>query len=255
YNPKTGKEESVSLSKYITPDLEVEISDEIRRKMINHAQGVLQNDTEEFIKNKDENNINMDLLIPAKSLIRGAMLSLSCVNEIDGIAVGRLPEGKLPETTGEKPIPDDKAYWSDDLQKYWSKFDGYKEIAKNNREYSFELNDSKVSYTDKNHVNVGSSADFDLYVKLLKEPSSKNNVIKFAPTLSKEQALMLYIACTNYGRKMSGQVPTDLSGIDNLQGIPPEEMNKFNHRSGRSVNQQVSQNFEMPRPQRGNQGR
>ena len=244
YNPKTGKEENVGFSKYISPDLEVEISDEIRRKMINHAQDVLQKDTEEFIKNKNEKNINIDLLIPAKSLIRGAMLSSSCINEIDGIAVGRLPEGKLPERADIDPIPDDKAFWSDDLQKYWSKIDGYKEIAKNNREYSFEINQSRVTYTDKNHVNVGSNADFELYVKLLKEPSSKNNVIKFAPTLSKEQALMLYIACINYGRKMSGQVPTDLSGIDKLTGIPAAEMNKFKHRTaGSNTHHQVNVNI------------
>ena len=244
YNPKTGKEESVSLSKYITPDLEVEISAEIRKKMIDKAQENLQKDIDEFIKNKNEKNINIDLLIPAKSLIRGAMLSSTCINEIDGIDVGRLPEGKVPEHTDTTPVPDDKAYWSDDLQKYWSKIDGYREIAKNNREYSFEINQSRVTYTDKNHVNVGSNADFELYVKLLKEPSSKNNVIKFAPTLSKEQALMLYVACINYGRKMSGQVPTDLSGIDKLTGIPAAEMNKFKHRTaGSNTHHQVNANI------------
>ena len=244
YNPKTGKEESISLSKYITPDLEVEISDEIRKRMVDRARENLQKDEEEFINNKNEKNINIDLLIPAKSLIRGAMLSSSNINEIDGIDVGRLPEGRLPERTDTAPIPDDKASWSDDLQKYWSKIDGYKEIAKNNREYSFEINQSRVTYTDKNHVNVGSNADFELYVKLLKEPSSKNNVIKFAPTLSKEQALMLYIACTNYGRKMSGQVPTDLSGIDKLTGIPAAEMNKFKHRTaGSSTHHQTNVNI------------
>ncbi len=49
---------------------------------------------------------------------------------------------------------------------------------------------------------------------------------------------------------MSGRVPTDLSGISRLQGIPPEELNKFNHRSGNSGNQQTNV-VEFPSPQRG----
>ena len=59
-------------------------------------------------------------------------------------------------------------------------------------------------------------------------------------TLSREQALTLYIACINYGRKPVGAVPTDLSGIENLQGIPPEEMNRFRHRQQNNGSQHQS---------------
>lgn len=235
YNPATGKEESVNLAKYITPDLEVEISEENREKLIKPAQNELQKRIDDYVSARDNREINVNLVAPAKALMRSGMLSDSYINEVDGFNIGRLFEEPgtaspdLPETEAPK-IPDDKAFWSDDLQKYWSKVDGYSEIAKNNYEYTFKINEARVSYSDRNHVNVSANADFALYVKLLKEPGSKNNVIEFAPTLTKEQALMLYIACTNYGRKMSGQIPTDLSGIDDLKGIPPEEMNKFNHR-------------------------
>ena len=262
YNPLTGKEESTGLAKYITPDLEVEISDEVRRNIIDPAEQKLRNRLAEFNRRKSRGEINTALVAPAKALMRGGVNYSSFINEVDGLNIGRLlDEEEKPQSTpvnGNSPTPkapNNNASWSDDLKQYWSKVDGYFEIEKNNHEYTFKIREAQISYSDKNHVNVSSNADFELYVKLLKEPSTKNNVIEFAPTLSKEQALLLYIACTNYGHKMSGKVPTDLSGIDNLQGIPPEEMNKFNHRSGRSVNQQVSQNFEMPRPQRGNQGR
>ncbi|MBR1601178.1 MAG: hypothetical protein IJ677_06315 [Alphaproteobacteria bacterium] len=244
YNPKTGKEESVSLAKYITPDLEVKIDEKIRRNIIAPAEKILKKRQDDFAKLHNSWQINSDLISPAKALMRGNLKSDLYINEVDGISVGQLiNEKEKPAEKNEpiKKVPDDKAFWSDDLQKYWSKVNGYQEIAKNNYEYSFKINEAKVCYKDKNHVDVSANADFELYVKLLKEPSSKNNVIEFAQTLSKQQALMLYIACTNYGRRMSGKVPTDLSGIDKLQGIPPAEMNKFNHRTGRGQNQQTTQ--------------
>ena len=238
YNPATGRNECVNLAKYITDDLEVTINDDIRKKLVDPAQAKLQKRIDDFIAERDSGVINLSLIAPAKNLMRGGMLSDSFVHEVDGFNIGRLYENPdTPEPITSK-IPDDKAFWSDELQKYWSKIDGYNEVAKNNYEYTFKINEAKISYSDKNHVKVTSNADFELYVKLLKEPSGKNNVIEFAPTLTKEQALMLYIACTNYGRKMSGKVPTDLSGIDKLTGIPATEMNKFKHRSaggGRST--------------------
>ena len=74
----------------------------------------------------------------------------------------------------------------------------------------------------------------------------KNNTIEFASTLSKEQALMLYVACVNYGRKMSGCVPKDLSGINKLKGVPSAELNKFNHRTGNNSTQQSAQIIMFP---------
>ena len=250
YNPLTGKDERVSLSKYILPSREVKISDEVRNKIINPAKEKLLKRRKNLDESLAKGEINPNFILPAKKLMRESLNSSLFINEIDGMYVGRiLDEPKSPTintTNVSKPVlkvPDDKAFWSDDLQKYWSKVDGYKEIAKNNYEYTFKIKTTKVTYKDKSHVDVGSNADFDLYVKLLKEPSCKNNVIKFANTLSKEQALMLYIACVNYGRQMSGAVPTDLSQIKNLKGIPPEEMNKFNHRT--SYNVRTVQNVKL----------
>ena len=260
YNPHTGKEESVNLAKYITPDLEVEISSENRRKIIAPAEEILRKRRKDFNDKLSAGKINVDLIGPAKALMRGNLKSDTYINEVDDINVGRLlEEENRPEETANHPtsapipsVPDDRAFWSDGLQRYWSRVEGYQEIAKNNNEYTFKINDAKIRYTDKSHVNVSSNADFELYVKLLKEPSGKNNVIEFAPTLSRDQALMLYIACTNYGRKMSGRVPTDLSGIDRLQGIPPAEMNKFNHRTGRGgQNQQINQSVITSMAQKG----
>lgn len=250
YNPDTGKDEYVNLSKYITPDMEVEINDYARQNIIEPAERIFRQRENDYRIALEKGTINPALVAPAKALMRKAMNSSEFVNEVDGMSVGRLigdnnPINTNPPQNQPQPqapvVPDDKAYWSDDLKKYWSKVDGYEEVAKNNNEYTFKINDAKVSYSDKNHVRVTSNADFELYVKLLKEPSNKNNTIEFAPSLSKEQALMLYIACTNYGHKMSGKVPTDLSGIDKLQGIPPAEMNKFNHRNGNNQNQQAGQ--------------
>lgn len=255
YNPITGKEERVSLSKYISPLREVKISEEVRNKIINPAKKKLQKRRSELNKSLAKGEINLDFILPAKKLMREGIYSKSFINEIEGMSVGRIldevsnPTTKNPDIL-KKPavkIPDDKAFWSDDLQKYWSKVDGYKEIAKNNFEYTFKIKNAKVTYKDKTHVDISSSADFDLYVKLLKEPSSKNNVIKFANTLSKEQALMLYVACTNYGRRMSGNIPTDLSQIKNLKGIPPEEINKFNHRTASTAKAVQSVNLPTTR--------
>lgn len=250
YNPATGREEYVNLSKFISKEKEVKISDEVRSKIIIPAEKELKKRHRKLDERISNNHINLDLVSPAKKLMRGTIKSQTVVNEIDGVSVGRLfDDTKTPEISSNEPnnkqIPDkieDEISWNDDLKKYWSKFEGYTEITKNENEYTFKIKKAKISYSDKNHVNVSSNADFELYVKLLKEPSSKNNTIEFANTLSKEQALMLYVACVNYGRKMSGCVPKDLSGLDKLQGIPLAEINKFNHRTGCSSTQQNMQN-------------
>lgn len=262
YNPETGKEEIVNLAKYITPDLEVEISDEVRRDIIAPAEQKLNNRTDAYIRMKRMGEINVALVAPAKELMRGTVSCSTFINEVDGLNIGRLldeeekPQPIVANPTSPTPkAPDNTSSWNDELQKYWSKVDGYAEITKNNSEYSFKIKETEIRYSDKNHVDVSSNAKFEIYVKMLKAPGNKNNVIEFSPTLSKEQALMLYIACTNYGHRMSGRVPTDLSGIAKLKGIPPEELNKFNHRSGQPVNRQICHGFEAPRQQAVNQGR
>ena len=64
------------------------------------------------------------------------------------------------------------------------------------------------------------------YVKILKEPSNRNNVINFLPSLSRSDALKLYVACVAQGHEMKGNVPTDLRGLENLQGIPAADVQR-----------------------------
>lgn len=256
YNPATGREEYVNLSKYISRNKEVDITDEIRAQIIIPAEKELKKRQAEFSKRKAKTEINTDLVAPAKKLMRGTIKSQTVVNEIDGMSVGRLfDDEKAPEVSISEPNnnpvqekSEENVSWSRDLERYWSKVKGYKKITQNENEYTFKIRNAKVNYSDKNHVNVSSNADFELYVKLLKEPSSKNNTIEFADTLSKEQALMLYVACINYGRKMSGRVPKDLSGINKLKGVPSAELNKFNHRTGNDSAQQSAQIVAFPYP-------
>ena len=254
YNPATGRDEYVNLSKYILRNKEVSISDEIRAKIITPAEKELKKRQTKFSKYKTNAEINVGLVSPAKKLMRGTLKSQTVINEIDGMSVGRLfddektPEISLSESNNN-PTQKKNEYevsWNDDLEKYWSKVGRYRKIVKNEKEYIFKIKNAKISYRDKNHVNVTSNADFELYVKLLKEPNIKNNTIEFASTLSKEQALMLYVACVNYGRKMSGCVPKDLSGINKLKGVPSAELNKFNHRTGNNSTQQSAQIIMFP---------
>lgn len=228
YNPDTQKMENINLSKYITEDMEVDIPSEVKKCTIIPAKKILAKRIKEFTKKRDKGKINPDFIAVAKRLMRGALHSNTYINCVDGFMISDLQE-ELKDSGNSKDIPNDKADWSDGLESYWSKIDGYKEIAKNNEEYSFMINDTQLRYKDQNHVDV-SCADFDVYVKVLKEPSVKNKVIEFDDTLSKEEALTLYIACINNGRNMKGAVPKDLSGINKLKGIPLEEMNKFKHR-------------------------
>ena len=113
------------------------------------------------------------------------------------------------------------------MQKYWSGFEGYKETAKNNEEYSFKIKNQAVKYTSPNNVKMGKTCHYEMYKRLIEEPSNAKATIRFENTLSEDQALMLYVACVNAGRKMRGNIPTDLSKIDSMITIPQAERDKF----------------------------
>ena len=246
YNPQTHRMEFVNLAQYITPGLEVAISPEIQREIIEPQKARLQQRLSQFESDKAHGLIDVNLIDAAKRLMRDSISNREFVTDVDNIRISTLYESDNTNTPSTQPaeptqpetetppsrpsVPDDRADWSDGLKNYWSRVEGYSEVAKNNEEYKFKINDATVRYTSNKQVEVSRNADFDLYMKLLKEPSSRSAPVEFLDTLSQNQKLMLYIACVNSGRRMKGAVPTDLSGIEHLEGIPAEEMNRFRHR-------------------------
>ena len=92
-----------------------------------------------------------------------------------------------------------------------------------------------VRYTDVKNVAIGKDSSFDTYMKVVNAPTARGSAINFRPNLSEEQKLMLFAACVASGRKMKGNIPTDLSGLDRLQGIDAATMDKINRTLGRTA--------------------
>ena len=243
YNPKTHKMEPIDFSKYVIAEDKINISKEIYDNVIREKKRKLDKRLEEYREEVKTGKINPALVSAAKKLLRSSLQSSEFITEIDNFRIARLFDDDTVQqpTSGPSPTPlsrpaTDKTDWSDGLQKYWQDTVGYQELAKNNNEYKFKIKDATVCYHGPKEISVSSNADFDLYVKILKEPSNKNAPIEFLDTLTEKQALTLYVACINYGRKPIGKVPTNLSNIDNL-GIPAAELNKFKHRTSTGSNQ------------------
>lgn len=225
YNPITGKTETRNLSKYIRPENEVRITIDERVNIVDPAYIELQKKQAKFDANSVYEGVDVNLLNEARAMLCQSLRSPRIVSNVQTLNVAELADDKNSEE--ERYVPDDKANWSDDLQKYWKQFDGYVETAKNNEEYSFKIKDQAVKYTSKTNVYLGKSCHYEMYKRLVEEPSGAKRPIKFEKTLSKEQALMLYVACVNAGRKMQGEIPQDLSKIDSLSIIPKSELDKF----------------------------
>ena len=233
YNPTTHHTESVNLSRYITPDFEVVISPEIQRNVIDMQKRRLEQRMAKFASDKARGLIDVSLIAEAKRLMRDNAANHAFVTEIDNFRISSLYDGEdlpPPPFAPSPSVPNNNAYWSDDLQRYWQQVEGYSEVAKNNEEFRFKIKDATVRYTNKKQVDISGNADYLVYDKMLKEPSNRSAPIEFLDTLSQKQKLLLYIACVNNGRRMKGAVPTDLSGIARLNGVPEAEMNKFRHR-------------------------
>ncbi|MBO6281591.1 MAG: hypothetical protein J6N49_03565 [Alphaproteobacteria bacterium] len=240
YDPRTGRTEPKNLAQYITPDLEVEITDEVNRGIITPQKAAMTTKINNTATQVANGSINPDLIAPAKALMRDAIHQSTFITQVDNFRIATLYEDEntnrpqptstptpTPTNPEPEPVPTDRADWSDNLQAYWKNVEGYQEVAKNNIEYKFKINDATVRYTSPRKVEVSSNADYNLYTKLLQEPTNKNKPVEFLDTLTKEQALTLYIACINNGRRPVGAVPRDLSGIENIQGIPESELQKF----------------------------
>lgn len=247
YNPTTHRMEQVNLAHYITPDLEVSISADKQQRIIEPMKAVLNARLQEFEDKLQKGEIDVNLINTAKKLIRSNVYSSQYVTEIDSFRIAELFDDNTNSPTPtppSAPTPSDRAEWSDGLKRYWQRVDGYRELAKNNNEYMFKIHDATVRYTGKKKVELSCNADYALYDKMLKEPSNRAAPIEFLDTLTEKQKLLLYIACVNNGRRMIGHVPTDLSGISHLRGIPEAEMNRFIHR------QQSMPSAPKPTPQR-----
>ena len=75
-------------------------------------------------------------------------------------------------------------------------------------------------------MNLNKDAEYNAYIKLLQEPSNKNKPIIFKDTLTKEQALKLYVACVVNKRQMKGNLPTDFTLLKNMKDIPAADLQK-----------------------------
>lgn len=231
YNPATGRTETRSLSHYIKPENEVQITAKNIADIIEPAKQKYESKKQDFITASNTAGVDANLLDEARAAMRHSLRAPHVISEAQTINVADLVEGKpLADEhtpTSSPHIPDDNAGWSDELQKYWSGFEGYKETAKNNEEYSFKIKNQAVKYTSPNNVKMGKTCHYEMYKRLLEEPSKANATVRFENTLSEDQALMLYVACVNSGRKMRGNIPTDLSKIDSMITIPQAERDKF----------------------------
>ena len=229
YNPDSGKEEYSDLSSLIKGDYEVKIPDEVQKDLIEPMKKRMVERREEYDKEITKKNINPRLLEVAKRLVRDNVETSSFVNEVDDLKISRLFDDTFTEVApfyeGGR-IEDDGGRW-EELRGYWKKEDGYKEIIVNKETYGFAVNDVKFCYKAENQVSVSQNAEYDHFVKIINAPGSEKNKIEFLDTLSPKQALLLYVACVNNGREMKGKIPSDISAVDRLPGIPREELDKF----------------------------
>lgn len=227
YNPQTRAYEEKNFSSYIKPEDEVKINDNVRRRIIEPCSQKLLTRMAEYKSKVNSGEINPNLVDEAKAIMRDNMHKPRFIQKIDDVELSRLVEDNLyqpsqkPEQTVEKP-----AAWSKELKKYWSQFEGYQKISDNENEYMFSIKNSKVKYTAKNKIQLNNDAEYETYVRLLNEPSNKNKPVFFKDTLTKKQALKLYVACVAHKRQMKGNLPTDFSSLKNLKDIPAADLQK-----------------------------
>ncbi|MBR1840539.1 MAG: hypothetical protein IJ778_00225 [Alphaproteobacteria bacterium] len=253
YNPQTGRMEHRNLAQYIKPELEVSAENyvieaengsneadrtvDIVGTIINPAKDALQEKINNISDDAAQGKINTSLVGMARALMRDSVNQSAFLNEIDNFRIASLYDNSYnydPNLPPQPEIPSDHADWSDDLQRYWQQVDGYHEIAKNNLEYKFAVNNATISYKNRYEAEISDNAGYDLYVKMLAEPTNKARKVEFMETLTEEQALTLYVACINSGRVPTGKVPTDLSKIERMSSIPEAAKQTFRQRMSQS---------------------
>ena len=226
YNPQTQSYEHKNFTPFVEGLREVSLSQENIANIITPCQQIVSRRLAEFNRDKSRGLINSALVEDAKALMRDNLHKSRLINNINGMEISELSDDKPQVVSPSPQQPRKPAKWSRDIEAYWSKFDGYKEIANNEDEYYFSINKNKIRYTAKDKVQMGKDAEYDMYVKLLKEPSNQNKPIIFKDTLTKEQALKLYVACVNNNRQMKGAVPKDFSLLKKLRDIPAADLQK-----------------------------
>ena len=223
YNPQTGAYEEKNLASLIRPEQEVKIDADARQNIIIPSQQKLSRRLTEYNRDKSRGIINPELVPEAKRLMRDNLHNPRFINQINGLEISSLPD----DFVQPRPIVTSQPVkWSKDLREYWQKIDGYKELASTENEYTFAVNESIISYKAKNKVNLNKDAEYNAYIKLLQEPSNKNKPIIFKDTLTKEQALKLYVACVVNKRQMKGNLPTDFTLLKNMKDIPAADLQK-----------------------------
>ena len=223
YNPQTGAYEEKNLASLIRPEQEVKIDADARQNIIIPSQQKLSRRLTEYNRDKSRGIINPELVPEAKRLMRDNLHNPRFINQINGLEISSLPDDFVQPRPIVTPQP---VKWSKDLREYWQKIDGYKELASTENEYTFAVNESIISYKAKNKVNLNKDAEYNAYIKLLQEPSNKNKPIIFKDTLTKEQALKLYVACVVNKRQMKGNLPTDFTLLKNMKDIPAADLQK-----------------------------
>lgn len=248
YNPQTGAYEEKNLASLIRSEQEVNIDADVRQNIIIPSRQKLSRRLMEYNRDKSRGLINPDLVPEAKKLMRDNLRNPRFINQINGLEISSLSDDLIQP---QPPVSAQPAEWSKDLRLYWQKVNGYKELANNQSEYTFAVNKSIISYKAQNKVTLNKDAEYDAYIKLLQEPSNKNKPVIFKDTLTKEQALKLYIACVVSKRQMKGKLPEDFSALKNLKDIPAADLQKGLN----AIRQNNSTNFQYRQRQQARGGR
>lgn len=227
YNPDSGKYEQKYLDKYVDSSME-ELSDYAKTNIVPAAKARLAERQRKYDEDV-HNGADISLLEQARSFMRHNRTSAEYIHP-QNIYI----ESFDADYIAAHGISCADAAWSNHLQSYYQRLPNYTEIAKNDEEYTFKLGNDAIKYSSKNTLAVSKNSSFNTYMQILAEPSNKNGVVNFMPNMNGEQALMLYAACLASGRKMKGNIPTDLSGLDRLPGIDAATRNLINQRLGHS---------------------
>ena len=251
YNPQSGNYEYKNFTPFINSSREVYLSQDNITNIIEPCRQIVTRRLAEFNRDKSRGEINPMLVEEAKALMRDNLHKSRLINNINGIEVSDLADDNRQPVSQPAQQPRNPTVWSRGLEAYWSKFEGYKEIANTEREYSFSIKEGTIKYTEQSKVQVSKDAQYDAYVKLLQEPSNKSKPIIFKDTLTEEQALKLYVACVNSNRIMKGAVPRDLKKLSSLRDIPAADLQRCVQAIGQNENKKAPvQKRIMPQRER-----
>lgn len=251
YNPQSGNYEYKNFTPFINSSREVYLSQDNITNIIEPCRQIITRRLAEFNRDKSRGEINPMLVEEAKALMRDNLHKSRLINNINGIEVSDLADDNRQPVSQPAQQPRNPTVWSRGLEAYWSKFEGYKEIANTEREYSFSIKEGTIKYTEQSKVQVSKDAQYDAYVKLLQEPSNKSKPIIFKDTLTEEQALKLYVACVNSNRIMKGAVPRDLKKLSSLRDIPAADLQRCVQAIGQNENKKAPvQKRIMPQRER-----